>query len=107
MFASLALNIAFLAIGASTLAVPESETSTLQRRASVYPFNQIITFGDELTDNGNGSYAHGITGNPANVYGFGTWTNGPVAASYLNDLLGFGRKGTRSFAFGGCCGGGR
>lgn len=47
------------------------------------PFNQLVAFGDELSDNGNGSYAHGITGSPANVYGFGTWTNGPVAVSYL------------------------
>jgi hypothetical protein len=34
-----------------------------------YPFNEVIAFGDEFSDNGNGSYAHGITGNPANVYG--------------------------------------
>ena len=53
-----------------------------------YPFSQLVAFGDELSDNGNGSYAHGITGDPANVYGFGTWTNGPVAVSYLADLLG-------------------
>lgn len=29
----------------------------------------MVAFGDELSDNGNGSYAHGITGNPATVYG--------------------------------------
>jgi phospholipase/lecithinase/hemolysin len=98
------LNTALLALGASAIAIPQTESSLQSRGA--YPFNQIIAFGDELSDNGNGSYAHGITGNPANVYGFGTWTNGPVAVSYLNDLLGLGPKGMRNFAFGGCCGGG-
>lgn len=37
------------------------------------PINNIVAFGDELSDTGTGSYAHGITGDPANVYGFGTW----------------------------------
>ncbi|KAF2719771.1 hypothetical protein K431DRAFT_286406 [Polychaeton citri CBS 116435] len=68
-----------------------------------YSFNQLVVFGDELSDNGNGSYAHGITDNPANVYGFGTWTNGPVAVSYLANLLGVRH---RNLAWGGCCGGG-
>jgi len=70
---------------------------------SNYPFNQLVAFGDELSDNGNGSYAHGITGSPANVYGFGTWTNGPVAVSYLSSLL---SVPLQDFAYGGCCGGG-
>jgi phospholipase/lecithinase/hemolysin len=69
---------------------------------SAYPFNQLVAFGDEFSDNGNGSYAHGITGNPANVYGFGTWTDGPVAVSYLSNLLGV---PLRDLAFGGCCSG--
>jgi phospholipase/lecithinase/hemolysin len=102
---SLLLGVASLAVSASALAVPNTESFSLQRRAT-YPFNQIIAFGDELSDNGNGSYAHGITGSPATVYGFGTWTNGPVAVSYLNDLLDLGPHGTRNFAYGGCCGGG-
>jgi phospholipase/lecithinase/hemolysin len=67
-----------------------------------YPFDQIVAFGDEFSDNGNGSYAHGITGSPATVYGYGTWTNGPVAVSYLAHLLGV---RLRDFTFGGCCGG--
>lgn len=96
------LNTLLLATGIAAVALPESNLNT---RGS-YPFDQIIAFGDELSDNGNGSYAHGITGSPANVYGFGTWTNGPVAVSYLNDLLGLGARGMRNFAFGGCCGGG-
>lgn len=35
-----------------------------------------------------GSSAHGVAGNPETIYGFGTWTNGPVAVSYLSDDLG-------------------
>jgi phospholipase/lecithinase/hemolysin len=61
-----------------------------------------VAFGDELSDNGNGSYAHGITGNPANVYGSGTWTDGPVAVTYLAEMLGVPLV---DYAFGGCCGG--
>ena len=77
------------------------ESSLAPRNA--YPFARMVAFGDELSDNGNGSFAHGITGDPATVYGFGTWTNGPVAASYLADMLGI---HLRDYAFGGCCGGG-
>ncbi|KXH50198.1 hypothetical protein CSIM01_07422 [Colletotrichum simmondsii] len=62
------------------------EDTSLASRTT-YPFNNRVAYGDELSDNGNGSFAHGITGDPANVYGFGTWTNGPVAVSYLSDLL--------------------
>ncbi|QIW95228.1 hypothetical protein AMS68_000746 [Peltaster fructicola] len=83
----------------SALVVP----SKANEKRSSYPFNQIVAFGDELSDNGNGSYAHGITGNPANVYSFGTWTDGPVAVSYLADMLGVPLV---DYAFGGCCGGG-
>lgn len=62
----------------------------------------IVAFGDELSDNGNGSFAHGMTGSPANVYGFGTWTNGPVAVSYLSHELTL--PLIANYAFGGCCG---
>lgn len=68
----------------SILALP---TTPQAKPRSSYPFNKLVAFGDELSDNGNGSYAHGITGDPKTVYGFGTWTNGPVAVSYLSDLL--------------------
>ncbi|KAF2157742.1 hypothetical protein K461DRAFT_273967 [Myriangium duriaei CBS 260.36] len=67
-----------------------------------YPFNQIIGFGDELSDNGSGSHAHGIAGNPESIYGNNTWTNGPVAITYLAKSL---NVPLRDFAFGGCCGG--
>jgi phospholipase/lecithinase/hemolysin len=36
----------------------------------------------------------------------GTWTNGPVAVSYLNDLLSLGPSGLKDYSQGGCCGGG-
>lgn len=51
----------------------------------------MVAFGDNLSDNGNGSCAHGVAqqGDPSNtIYGFGTWTNGPIAVSYLVDELG-------------------
>ncbi|KAF2121439.1 hypothetical protein BDV96DRAFT_564261 [Lophiotrema nucula] len=77
-------------------------SSRLPPRAT-YPFSTIVAFGDELSDNGNGSYAHGITGDPATVYGYGTWTNGPVAVSYLSSLF---NAPLTDYAYGGCCGGG-
>lgn len=66
------------------------------------PLASIVGFGDELSDNGNGSFAHGMT-DGTNVYGYGTWTNGPVAISYMADALGL---PLTDYAFGGCCGGG-
>ena len=90
---SLVSAIAFIAVQTTARALPRT----------TYPFNRLVAFGDELSDNGNGSYAHGITGSPANVYGFGTWTNGPVAVQYLAGLL---NVPLVDYAFGGCCGGG-
>ncbi|KAJ9653827.1 hypothetical protein H2198_007055 [Neophaeococcomyces mojaviensis] len=86
------------------LAAPASPLST-----NTHPFTSLITFGDELSDNGNGSYAHGISNSltpsspPNPIYGYGTWTNGPIAASYLSTSLDI--PNTASYAFGGCCGG--
>ncbi|KAF6839165.1 GDSL-like Lipase/Acylhydrolase [Colletotrichum musicola] len=89
------------------LALPLAAGRSLDKNPNApratYPFDNIVAYGDELSDNGNGSFAHGITGDPANVYGFGTWTNGLVAVSYLADLL---RMPLADYAFGGCCGGG-
>lgn len=83
-----------------------SEADIVER--SAFPFTRVVAFGDNLSDNGNGaspllplphqsplthsigSFAHGVTAanDPTNpVYGYGTWTNGPVAVSYLVDLL--------------------
>jgi cholinesterase len=54
------------------------------------PFNRIVAFGDNLSDNGNGSVAHCVA-DPTNcdnsIYGHNTWTNGPVAVSYLSSRL--------------------
>ena len=91
-------TVSLLSLCSTCLALQHQRFHT---RAS-YPFSQVVAFGDELSDNGNGSYAHGISGNPANIYGFGTWTNGPVAVSYLADSLGASLK---DYAFGGSDGG--
>ena len=100
-FSSAAISVFTIASsGVSALALP-AHGALVERGA--YPFNRLVAFGDELSDNGNGSYAHGITGDPANVYGFGTWTNGPVAVQYLAGLL---HVPLDDYAFGGCCGGG-
>lgn len=77
-------------------------TEPVNEKRTSYPFSELVAFGDELSDNGNGSYAHGITGDSSNNYGFGTWTDGPVAVSYLADLL---NVPLTDYAFGGCCGG--
>lgn len=62
----------------------------LQKR-NTYPFSQMVAFGDNLSDNGNGSYAHCVA-DPSNcqntIYGARTWTDGPVAVSYLAGNLG-------------------
>jgi phospholipase/lecithinase/hemolysin len=100
VISSLLSAIAFIAVQTSARAVLGQHN--YEERAT-YPFNRLVAFGDELSDNGNGSYAHGITGSPANVYGFGTWTNGPVAVQYLAGLL---DVPLVDYAFGGCCGGG-
>ena len=81
-----------------------SAVAAAPRSVQKIAVKSIIAFGDELSDNGNGSFAHGITGNPATVYGYGTWTNGPVAVSYFADALGL--PMTADYAFGGCCGAG-
>lgn len=93
---SLGLTALFASL---SLAVP---TEVSKATSSPYPFNHIVAFGDELSDNGSGSFAHGITGNPASVYGNDTWTNGPVAITYLANSL---RVSLTDYAFGGCCGG--
>lgn len=94
---------AILAIATSAAALAIDKPSNLNKRWS-FPFSNIVAFGDELSDNGSGSYAHGITGDPAFVYGNDTWTNGPVAVMWLASFLGMPLD---SYAFGGCCGGGK
>ena len=84
----------------SALAIPNE--AAVQKR-SAYPFTKLVAFGDELSDNGNGSWAHGISGGTYPIYGFGTWTDGPVAVQYLATLL---DTPLNDYAWGGCCGGG-
>ena len=67
-----------LTLLSSALALPTTPKLTPR---TTYPFTKIVAYGDELSDNGNGSYAHGITGNPKTVYGFGTWKFGVLAGS--------------------------
>ncbi|KAF1989524.1 hypothetical protein K402DRAFT_326660 [Aulographum hederae CBS 113979] len=95
MFSTLvfALNTVLLSSQVAALAIEKRTT---------YPFKRIVAFGDEFSDNGNGSFAHGITGDPSFVYGYNTWTNGPVAVSYFAGGMGIPMS---DFAFGGCCGG--
>lgn len=79
--------------------------STLAER-SAFPFSRVVAFGDNLSDNGNGSVAHGVAspGHPNNtIYGFRTWTDGPIAVSYLVDLLGV--PLATDYAFGHAAGG--
>ena len=86
------------------LCVPTPVTSeySLTGRGTKYPFKQIVAFGDELSDNGSGSSAHGVAGDPETIYGFGSWTNGPVAISYLAQMMGL---PLTDYAFGGTNGG--
>ena len=78
--------------------------------SGAYPFSALVAFGDNLSDNGNGSYAHNVAADNAThvvkgnaIYGARTWTNGPVAVSYLADLLGVPMD--QNFAFGHAWGG--
>jgi hypothetical protein len=70
MFASMPgalLASALLDAQAVALALPCTVKEVQER--STYPFNYMVAYGDEPCDNGNGSYAHGIAGNPETIYG--------------------------------------
>ncbi|CAD6579198.1 MAG: hypothetical protein ASARMPRED_008989 [Alectoria sarmentosa] len=116
--ASPAANSPTMTTTPSSFVVPanESPASTAASSAvapshsGAYPFSALVAFGDNLSDNGNGSYAHNVAANtPTDVvdgnkiYGAGTWTNGPIAVSYLTDLLGVPMN--QNFAFGHAWGG--
>ncbi|KAF2240093.1 hypothetical protein EV356DRAFT_527930 [Viridothelium virens] len=72
---------------ASAAILPPAKSSAVEKR-SPYRWNWVVAYGDELSDNGSGSYLADITGSPRDVYGFKTWTNGPVAITYLTQMLG-------------------
>ena len=84
---TLAINALSFIIGATAAALPSAERSAVEMRSS-YPWDWVVAYGDELSDNGSGSYLADITGSPRNVYGYKTWTNGPVAVTYLTEMLG-------------------
>ena len=98
MHVSLKLNLLLLSTSALALPAPELET-----RTTSCPYKRMVVFGDNLSDNGNGSYAHGVSGIPATIYGSGTWTNGPVCASYLSTHLGVSLS--TNYAYGHAAGG--
>lgn len=102
MLSALAISLAALALSekASSLAIPSPQ----QQANPAYPFTHLTAFGDELSDSGSGSWAHGIAGGTAQIYGHGTWTNGPVAVQHLADLL---STPLTDYAFGGADGGGK
>ena len=65
---------------------PGSEFIRLAPRGSL-AFNQLVACGDELSNNGNGPYAHGKTGNPATSYGLNTRTKWADCRLILTDML--------------------
>lgn len=98
-------NSAAVSVTATTSAVASTSSSGSQPTGK-YPFSALVAFGDNLSDNGNGSYAHHVAdkNNPNNaIYGARTWTNAQVAVSYLTDLLGVPMN--QDFAFGHAWGG--
>ena len=86
-FPASAINALLFVGSATAAALPSAENSAVEKRSS-YPWKWVVAYGDELSDNGSGSYLADITGDPRDVYGFKTWTNGPVAATYLTQMLG-------------------
>lgn len=90
----------------STLALAAPAPKKEKVVSSKYPFTRMVAFGDNLSDNGNGSYAWCIAapGSCNNkIYGYKTWTDGPVAVSYLSDLIS--TPLTNNFAIGHASGG--
>lgn len=71
------ITVAALSALTAVVAVPHANQHHQHHHKprSSYPFNELVAFGDELSDNGNGSYAHGITGDGDGKfqYGFPTW----------------------------------
>lgn len=80
-------------------------------KAGTFPFNEVVAFGDNLSDNGNGSVAHCVAAAPPTnpgkcnntIYGASTWTDGPIAVSFLVTYLNMSL--TLDFAFGHANGG--
>lgn len=72
---------------------------------AAYAYSDILAFGDSLSD--NGQYytvsVYGQTGNinPADVYGFRRFSNGPVWVEYLANDLGISLVSLLDMAYGG------
>lgn len=64
---------------------PRKGDFRFQRR--VPNFKKIVSFGDSLTDNGNGTFRYTQGVRPAVGYWEGRWTNGPVWHDYVSDWL--------------------
>ena len=100
-------NKASFSSSPSSISPPAASTTiAAQKSNGKYPFSALVAFGDNLSDNGNGSYAHHVADrdNPENtIYGARTWTNAQVAVSFLTDLLAVPMN--QNFAFGHAWGG--
>lgn len=61
----------------------------LGKRAG-YPFSRIVAFGDNLSDNGSGSVAHGVAqqGDPSNkIYGYSKSSSSPLLSMPCSHVL--------------------
>ncbi|KAL9053026.1 MAG: hypothetical protein Q9162_005014 [Coniocarpon cinnabarinum] len=67
----------------SSIASAPASTSSESAPSGSLPFKNIVIFGDNLSDRGNGSSDHQVAGNPEDIYGNKTWTNGLIAAENL------------------------
>ncbi len=85
-----ALLLAFGALCINAAAVPPPANASSSSASSMggggYPFNTLVAFGDQYTDDGSGSWAHGL--DPDNAYGHHTYTDGAVFSTYLAQMLG-------------------
>ncbi|TAF06003.1 MAG: CHRD domain-containing protein [Nostocales cyanobacterium] len=66
----------------------------------INPFDNLVIFGDSLSDKGNLYQASGNTFPPLPYYQ-GRFSNGPIWVDYFTDNLEFSNESVRNFAFGG------
>ena len=72
---------------AAAAAAASSSSSTPSSAPGSYPFKNMVIFGDNLSDRGNGSSDHNLAGNPETIYGFKTWTDGLITAEQLANSM--------------------
>lgn len=84
-------TVAAASTSSTAAAASSSSTAAAASAASSgagnLPFKNIVIFGDNLSDRGNGSSDHNMAGNPETIYGYKTWTDGPIAAEVLADNM--------------------